>query len=299
MSLISELEDLGELMANNLVTMGVTDAQASDGLTTLANKILDISPTPVTQTLTLTSDKSILSYLDSETATLTATLTGGTVSGQTIEFFKGSTSLGTATTDNNGLATLTDGYTSTGAGDVTITAECGALSDTYTLSDIYLARLNEVTVTRSSSSYMDYDSDLTMSSFPSSYELTVDLKTTGATTGNEHRVYLAPKSAYDYSMTNPSQPNPSIYIGFDVSNAQCGTRTTSSSNANKSVSNLNNTYHSFKVVKSGNSYQFYVDNMSITGKTFSNMNSYSEFKFLVVMWSNGTLNIKNLKIKAL
>lgn len=34
--------ELGELMADNLVTQGVTNADASDGLTTLANKILDI-----------------------------------------------------------------------------------------------------------------------------------------------------------------------------------------------------------------------------------------------------------------
>ena len=55
MSLMSELEDLGELMADNLVTMGVTDATASDGLTTLANRILDV-PQDSCLTLDLTSD---------------------------------------------------------------------------------------------------------------------------------------------------------------------------------------------------------------------------------------------------
>jgi len=39
---MSELEDLGELMATNLQTKGV-NASASDGLTTLAGKILDIT----------------------------------------------------------------------------------------------------------------------------------------------------------------------------------------------------------------------------------------------------------------
>lgn len=42
MSLFSELEDLGELMATNITSKGVS-ASASDGLTTLANKVLDIS----------------------------------------------------------------------------------------------------------------------------------------------------------------------------------------------------------------------------------------------------------------
>ena len=48
MSLMSELEDLGELMATNITAKGVS-ASASDGLTTLAGKILQISgdtPTP-------------------------------------------------------------------------------------------------------------------------------------------------------------------------------------------------------------------------------------------------------------
>ena len=130
------LTELGELMADNLVTMGVSDADASDGLTTLANKILDVPVTPVTQTLTLSSDKSILSYADSETATLTATLSGGTVSGQTIEFFNGNTSMGTATTDSNGVATKS--YASAGVGDVSFTAEVGSLvSETYIIEDCF------------------------------------------------------------------------------------------------------------------------------------------------------------------
>ena len=38
------LSELGETMADNLFSMGVIDADASDGLTTLANKILNIEP---------------------------------------------------------------------------------------------------------------------------------------------------------------------------------------------------------------------------------------------------------------
>lgn len=41
-TLNASLEKLGEKMATNLNTMGVDNAQASDGLTTLANKILNI-----------------------------------------------------------------------------------------------------------------------------------------------------------------------------------------------------------------------------------------------------------------
>ena len=89
------LQELGETLAENLVTMGVTDATASDGLTTLAGKILLIPvgptpPTPVPTSITLTADKSILSYADSESAVLSATVkdqSSQVVSGVTVEFF--------------------------------------------------------------------------------------------------------------------------------------------------------------------------------------------------------------------
>ena len=38
------LKNLGELMATNLSAMGALSANASDGLTTLAGKILDVEP---------------------------------------------------------------------------------------------------------------------------------------------------------------------------------------------------------------------------------------------------------------
>ena len=120
------LTELGELMADNLVTMGVTDAQASDGLTTLANKVLDIQGGGSESVLTLTGNKSKLSSFNSDTLTLTATLTGGTVSGQTIEFFNGTTSMGTATTNSSGVATMT--YSSSGVGEIYFTATKGSVS---------------------------------------------------------------------------------------------------------------------------------------------------------------------------
>ena len=88
--------------------------------------------------VSLTSDKSILSYADSESATLTAQLLDGSssasVSGVTVEFFKGSTSLGTATTNSSGVATKS--YASAGSGDISLTAEVGSLvSETYSIED--------------------------------------------------------------------------------------------------------------------------------------------------------------------
>ena len=86
--------------------------------------------------LTLESDKSILSAYDNDTATLTATYTYDDVgvSGKSVVFKNGNTVLDTVITDNNGEAEYI--YSSTGAGDVTITAECESLTETYSIEDI-------------------------------------------------------------------------------------------------------------------------------------------------------------------
>ena len=87
----------------------------------------------VLNALSVSSDKDVLSYADGEKAVITATLTGETVEGKTVTFKKGSTVLATETTDSNGEATYE--YTSTGAGDVTITVECMSLQETYSIED--------------------------------------------------------------------------------------------------------------------------------------------------------------------
>ena len=132
------LQELGETMAANLTSQGVT-ASASDGLTTLAGKILDItpSPTPTPASISLTSDKSVLSYADSESATLSATVLdedSNPCEGVSVEFFKGSTSLGTASTNSSGVATKT--YASAGSGDLSFTAGVGSLvSESFAIQD--------------------------------------------------------------------------------------------------------------------------------------------------------------------
>ena len=136
------LEQLGITMADNLNTMGVSDADPSDGLTTLANKILDITPgpgpTPTPASIDLTGTKSILSYADSEQCVLTATVLDSSdnpVEGVTVNLYKGSTLWDTLTTDSSGECSKT--YTSTGSGDITFTAEVDGtlVTETYGIED--------------------------------------------------------------------------------------------------------------------------------------------------------------------
>lgn len=134
------LRELGETMAANLTTQGVPSTY-DEGLTTLAGKILDISPgpgpTPTPASITLSADKSVLSYADTESAVLSATVKDASsqvMSGVTVEFWNGSTSMGTATTNSSGVATKT--YSSAGVGDVSFTASVGSLvSETYAVED--------------------------------------------------------------------------------------------------------------------------------------------------------------------
>lgn len=115
------LKNLGELMATNLSAMGVPSANASDGLTTLAGKILDLEPsinglnfdTSITlhsSESTITTGKTIrlsailkASYDDTN---ITNVDLEGVLTGATVQFLNGSTVLGTGVTDTNGVATF-------------------------------------------------------------------------------------------------------------------------------------------------------------------------------------------------
>lgn len=85
-------------------------------------------------TLSLTSDVSVLSYADSDSATLTATHSDGT--GKTVQLYDASDDslIGTMTDNLDGTYSYT--YTSQGVGDVSFYAKSGSLeSETYAIED--------------------------------------------------------------------------------------------------------------------------------------------------------------------
>lgn len=116
------LQELGETMADNLVSMGVVDATASDGLTTLANRILDIEPSigglDLDTAVSISSSDSRITLGSS--IVLTSKLTAsyddktlvdvdltGVLQNATVKYFNGSTLIGSGVTDINGIATAT------------------------------------------------------------------------------------------------------------------------------------------------------------------------------------------------
>ena len=137
---------LGTGTTNSSGVATYTTSSLSAGSHSLSAEYDDSTSNVVTVTvvayddIVLSADDSILSYYDGDSTTLRAQLMDGSstasVSGVTVEFFNGSTSMGTAQTDSNGVAVKT--YTSAGVGDVSFSAEAdnGTLvSETYEIED--------------------------------------------------------------------------------------------------------------------------------------------------------------------
>lgn len=161
MSLNSSLEALGRLMASNLETKGVT-ADYTDGLTTLANKILDIDGLNYNG-ISLTADKSILSYYDGDSCVLTAQLTrNGEIyreSGVSVAFNVNGDTI-RKTTDSNGQAQYT--YNSEAIGDLTVEAVVSSFKDSCTIEDTYIyddASKNRTSHYINSNTALSWDTD--------------------------------------------------------------------------------------------------------------------------------------------
>lgn len=297
MSLNSSLQTLGQLMATNLQSKGVT-ANASDGLTTLANKILQVESTPIGYNLKLTSDKNILSFYDNEYCVLTATLldsNGNGVSGEEIVFKANGGVLGTVITGDNGVAQYT--YQSTGVGDVSLTASVGSLvSEIYVVEDCIYYNSSEVTRTTTNGSTI-YDNNMSVA-LPSNCEISFDFWSDNTNPTGEHRFFLLPKSQFS---TGTTQPEYGLFADQKGENiGSLGKRennSTVASYANFSVTC--STWHTVKWVKNSTSVDFYMDTTLKGNQTLSWLDSYSDWCFSMIRWtSKGTSTMKNVKIKA-
>ena len=295
MSLNSSLQILGQLMATNLQSKGVT-ANASDGLTTLANKILQVESTPIGDNLKLTSDKNILSFYDHEYCVLTATLldnNGNGVSGEEIVFKANGGVLGTVITGGNGVAEYT--YQSTGVGDVTITAEGMNLTKTLGIEDCILANVNaSYTGTSTSDTVysLGYDEIADLSNVDFEFSFKFHQTSYGCD------VCLGASSEFTVS---PPKSNYRIFIGNSGDgNTRHGYRTTSTSNTGGSTSGevSLNTTHNMKIVKEGSMFKYFLNDRFLGSETIIGFwENYHMFGVHTVQWNRGTTTISDLKIK--
>ena len=124
-----------KLLADNLKSMGVSSVNETDGLTTLINAVLNIEPSigglDLDTSLVITTTQEIIGLGGSIilTSTLRASYDdttvvdvdlSGVLTGATVKFYNGTTLLGTAITDLNGVATYT--YTTSQLGNFTFNA---------------------------------------------------------------------------------------------------------------------------------------------------------------------------------
>ena len=273
----------------------------TDNFSTCESDSINVSVVePVVTSISLSASKSILSEYTSESSVLTAIVRdqfNKPVPNQTVTFKRGTDTLSSVTTGSTGEATYN--YVSTGGGDTSITANTGTLSDEVTIEDCIYFSPEKRIFTKDSATYIPFDNNLILE-LPLKYEWSVDLKQTGASYDEEHRMYLAPSEKVEESLISEKQPNPSIMVGYSYVDAQWGTRTTSSNVSGAPVSGLINTYHSFKITRENESFNCIIDGENVSTKTFPNLhNGYSQFKFLMVIWGSGNMGVKNLKIKAL
>lgn len=292
MSLNSSLQTLGQLMATNLQSKGVT-ANASDGLTTLANKILQVGPTPIGPNLKLTSDKNILSFYDNEYCVLTATLldsNGNGLSGEEIIFKANGGVLDTVITNDNGVAQCT--YQSTGVGDVTITAECMNLVQTYSLEDVWLHRLDEYSRTHSSSSAV---SNTVIDGFSWNntvdWEFSCDLKVTG----QGQRIDIVPPSESLNHHIGFGKSTDNNYMRYYIGKSSSGENYTTTKDTI-----TDNTYYPVTVIKQGTTVKWIFNDKETTNTYDSSwLSNYSTETFKFTQWRANSILIKNIKIKPL
>ena len=287
--------------------------------------VSDEPPVPSYDGVSLTSDKSILSYADSESATLSAQLTDNgspvSIDGVTVEFFKGSTSLGTADTNSSGVATKT--YASAGSGDISVSAEVdditsnsvsiedcirydGATSDKT--SNYSTTNLNSLTFstdhyeayrslgTSPSSTY--YSPIYVDDTLPSNFEMSVMYK--ASTNMNKEQ------TEFIISSTHPTTYSGATELGIVVSDSRRGLfhRVSGSATWYTESSTLsNNTWYTFYLKVEGTTVTAKIldssDNTVYTStQTISAVQNYK--KWSIINGGNSrTLHWKELKIKTL
>ena len=176
-----EVEELEGLLSNDIHLFGCKDiVQTGDALDLFAyckyngevegNTVhfYAIAP-PTISSISITSDKSAISYSDNEKATLTIISLdedNNPLPNQQIVIKNGSTVLDTVQTGSDG--TVEYEYSAQGVGDVTLTIECGEVSETITIEDcmVYIENPSECTncnISLPSSAYISYEEKLEIS----------------------------------------------------------------------------------------------------------------------------------------
>lgn len=282
-----------------------------------------------THSLSVASTKDILSYADSESATITATLTdnGSAVSGETLTYAikHGSTTIdsGSATTNSSGQISFT--YTSTGIGDITVEVSYGILlQETFVIEDC--VRYDSASTDKTT----DYSYSSTVTSFTHSVDHYEAVKSVPVTSGANYYspVYIDETLPTNFEISvdlNISGISNYIQTGLCVSDAhittyqgvnECSVLKNSNTcglfyrvsgsltNYSENTNLARDTWYKYLLKVEGTSVTAKIirisDNtvMYNQTKTLSNIQSWKKWN-LLLGYDKQTLSFKNLKIKAL
>lgn len=300
MSLKDTYQSRKNLLASNLTAQGVT-ASGTEGLTSLINKVLDI-PVIETYNLTLSTNKNIISQAHSESATLTVTVTdnqGQTVTNKAVTILKNSVYYTSATTNSQGIATIT--YNSQATGDIQFIVSINDnISNSVSIEDCFY--FNDGTI-----------NDIV---YPSSTSVTIEngaIKITKSTSGEDKFYYptlrqftssdnieVSIESARENETAD--QPfsfsyNPSInsstqgYFAYYESTNVWGGNISSNFNVSGTLTKGD----IIKLVKIGTTHTIYQNDTLIVTQTKSISNSYIGG----YTNQNRIQRLKNIKIKAI
>ena len=270
--------------------------EGTENFTNCNSSNVNITVINAPTSLVLQADKSILSHYDNDNCTLTATLYDNNntpMEGLSVVFKNGDIVLATITTNSSGVAEYT--YNSQGVGDVTITAECMNLVQTYSIEDCNYYNTAEVTHSSTNGSTI-YDNNLSQS-LPSKCEISFDLYSDNSKDNGEHRFFLLPKSQYSSGTT---QPTNAIYVDALKTKMNIGKRESSTVGLYINLPYGSGSYRNFKIIKDGTDLTFYIDDNLIGTSTISWIGNHSDYCLSMMRWStSGTSKIKNVKFKPL
>ena len=267
--------------------------EGTENFTNCTSNNVNITVINAPTSLVLQADKSILSHYDNDNCTLTATLYDNNntpMEGLSVVFKNGDIVLATIPTDSGGVATYT--YNSQGVGDVTITAECMNLVQTYTLEDCNYYSETGTTLIQNDSTDTAYPCDI-----PYHHEGTgkymVEFDFTMRTSlrfyyANSKVTSKGDKQEYGYGFSRDASGR------FVIS-----TRTTTTSNSTYTTGLVNGEERRIKMIIDGTTVSFYDNGNLIRTQTNNWLTTNPPAYFSWATWGTGTVTVKNIKVKPL
>lgn len=164
----------------------------------------------------------------------------------------------------------------------------------YNAIEAVYANYSEVTRNTTHGSTI-YDADMSVE-LPTNCTIYFDVWSNNSSTSSEHRFFLMPKSQW---VSTADQPTEALFIDLMGSDkAQFGKReSNATSYFAQNISCTGSTYHTIKIVKTGTTLKFYIDDDLKTTQTVSWIDNHTDYCMSMMRWSStGTSKLKNVEI---